>query len=55
MVGEAGNDRLSGQGGTDTMAGGSGTGADAGDELVGSVSEIDEAFTLNFDDLIDAT
>ena len=37
------------------MAGGSGSGADAGDVLVGTASEINEAFTLDFDSLIDAT
>jgi hypothetical protein len=37
------------------MAGGSGSGADSGDVLVGAASEIDEAFTLDFDSLIDAT
>ena len=35
------------------MAGGSGGGADSGDVLVGSSGEIDEAFVLDLDDLLD--
>jgi len=55
IVGQDGNDHLDGQGGSDTLAGGSGAGADAGDVLVGAANEIDEAFTLDFDSLIDQT
>ena len=55
MVGQGDDDKLNGQGGTDKMAGGSGGGADSGDVLVGSAGEIDEAFALNFADLIGET
>jgi Ca2+-binding RTX toxin-like protein len=52
LVGQAGNDYVKGQGSTDTLAGGSGSGADSGDRVIGSANEIDETFTLDFDDLL---
>ena len=57
VVGQGGDDSGKGQGGTDTLAGGSGGGAkDSGDVLSDATAgEIDEAFSLDFDDLIGQT
>ncbi len=57
VVGQGGDDSVKGQGGTDTLAGGSGGGAkDSGDVLSDATAgEIDEAFSLDFDDLIGQT
>ena len=57
VVGQGGDDTVKGQGGTDTLAGGSGGGAkDSGDVLSDATAgEIDEAFSLDFDDLIGQT
>lgn len=54
-LGLAGNDVVKGQGGTDILAGGSGSGADAGDVVDGSLSEIDEIFSISFPDWVDTS
>ena len=57
VVGELGDDMVKGQGGADTLAGGSGGGQkDDGDIMPDAApGEIDEAFALDFDELIGQT
>jgi len=49
LTGDSGDDSLKGQGGDDTLSGGPGV-----DNLIGQESELDEAFSIDFDELIDS-
>jgi len=54
LVGEAGSDTPDGQGGADTLCGSEGSGADPLDGVNGVAGEIDELFSLDFDELVSA-
>ena len=46
VLGQAGNDKVAGELGNDRLAGGSGVKKDNGDNVLGTLSEIDETFSL---------